>query len=185
MFLGFLCAQAGENSTQTQLVALCPGVLDNFFFTIALVFAQDRGLSDDSPPVLHHLSCATCVVLAPVLVPLFYCNSNSGQPCKGGGWQCGVQDGGSGGSCRQNAHAMHPCKGEYARAMRWYHGGCQDAVCVHLQAIPGCFTDVLHDILEGNPDPQLVVVRPSGEDLEHLFEYTAATVDGEGPQNTV
>ena len=50
---------------------------------------------------------------------------------------------------------------------------------------PGCFSDNLHDILEGNPDMQLVVVRPSGEDLEHLFEYTAATVDGDGRQETV
>ena len=49
----------------------------------------------------------------------------------------------------------------------------------------GCFTDVLRDVLEGNPDLQLVVVRPSGEDLEHQFEYTAATVDGEGRQETV
>ena len=50
---------------------------------------------------------------------------------------------------------------------------------------PGCFSDVLHDILEGNPDLQLVVVRPSGEDLEYLFEYAQATVDGDGRQETV
>ena len=50
---------------------------------------------------------------------------------------------------------------------------------------PGCFSDVLHDILEGNPHMQLVVVRPSGEDLEHLFEYAQATVDGYGRQETV
>ena len=35
---------------------------------------------------------------------------------------------------------------------------------------PGCFSDVLHDILEANLDVQLVVVWLSGEDLEHLFE---------------
>ena len=50
---------------------------------------------------------------------------------------------------------------------------------------PAWLSDVLHDILEGNPDLQLVVVRPSGEDLEHLFEYTAGTVDGDGRQGTV
>ena len=50
---------------------------------------------------------------------------------------------------------------------------------------PGCFSDLLHDILEGNQDLQLVVVRPSGEDLEHLFEYAQATVDGDGRQETV
>ena len=49
----------------------------------------------------------------------------------------------------------------------------------------GCFSDVLHDILEGNPDLLVVVVRPSGEDLEHLFEYAQATVDGDGRQETV
>ena len=27
---------------------------------------------------------------------------------------------------------------------------------------PRCFSDVFHDILEGNPDLQLVVVRPNG-----------------------
>ena len=48
---------------------------------------------------------------------------------------------------------------------------------------PECFSDV-HIILGRYPDMQLVVVRPSGEDLEHLFEYTAATVDGEGGQGT-
>ena len=47
---------------------------------------------------------------------------------------------------------------------------------------PACFSDVLHDILEGNPDLQLVVVRPSGEVLEHLFEYAQATVDRDGRQ---
>ena len=49
----------------------------------------------------------------------------------------------------------------------------------------GCFGDVLHDILEGNPHLQLVVVRPSCEDVEHLFEYTATTVDGDGSQAMV
>ena len=49
----------------------------------------------------------------------------------------------------------------------------------------GCFSDVLHDILEGNPDLQVVVVRPSGEDLEHLFEYAQASVDVDGRQETV
>ena len=50
---------------------------------------------------------------------------------------------------------------------------------------PGCFSDVLHDILQGNPDLQLVVVRPGGEDLAHLFEYAQATVDADGRQETV
>ena len=50
---------------------------------------------------------------------------------------------------------------------------------------PGCFSDVLPDILVGNPDLQLVVVRASGEDREHLFEYTQGTVDGDGRQVTV
>ena len=63
----------------------------------------------------------------------------------------------------------------------WCHGGCQDATRVHRQAI----SDVLHDILEGNLALQLVVVRPSGEDLEHLFEYAQATVDGNGCQETM
>ena len=49
---------------------------------------------------------------------------------------------------------------------------------------PGCFSDVLHDVLEGNPDLQLVEVRPGGEDLEHLFEYAQGTVD-DGRQETV
>ena len=40
---------------------------------------------------------------------------------------------------------------------------------------PRCFSDVLHDILEGKRELQLVVVRPSGEDLEHLLEYAQAT----------
>ena len=39
---------------------------------------------------------------------------------------------------------------------------------------PWCFSHVLHDILEKNVNPQLVVVRRNGEDLEHMFEYTAA-----------
>ena len=50
---------------------------------------------------------------------------------------------------------------------------------------PGCFSNVLHNIIEGNLDLQLVVVRPSGEDLEDLFEYAQATVDGDGRQETV
>ena len=50
---------------------------------------------------------------------------------------------------------------------------------------PGGFSDVLHDILEGNPNLQVVVVRPSGEDLEHPFEYAQATVDADGRQETV
>ena len=49
---------------------------------------------------------------------------------------------------------------------------------------PRCFTNVLHDALRGNPDPQLVVVRPSGKDLWHLFEYST-TVDGASCQETV
>ena len=50
---------------------------------------------------------------------------------------------------------------------------------------PGCFSDVLNDILERHPHLQLVVVRPTGDDLEHLFEYAQATVDGEVRQQTV
>ena len=50
---------------------------------------------------------------------------------------------------------------------------------------PACFSDVLHDILEGNVDLQLSVVRPSGEDLEHLFVYAQATVDRDGRHETV
>ena len=50
---------------------------------------------------------------------------------------------------------------------------------------PRCFSDVLHDSLEGNPDLQLVVVRPSGEGLQHLLEYTQAAVDGDGCEETV
>ena len=50
---------------------------------------------------------------------------------------------------------------------------------------PRCLSDVLHNILEGNPDLQLVVVRPGGEDLEHLSEYTAATIDSKGRQETM
>ena len=56
---------------------------------------------------------------------------------------------------------------------------------VTIKRSPGCFSDVLHDILEGNPDVQLVVVRPSGGDAEHLFESAQATVDGDGRQETV
>ena len=50
---------------------------------------------------------------------------------------------------------------------------------------PGCFNDVLHDILERNPNLQLLVVRPSGEDLEHLLEYAQATVVADGRYETV
>ena len=50
---------------------------------------------------------------------------------------------------------------------------------------PGCFSDVLHDILKGNPHLQVVVVRPSGDDLGHLFEYAQATVNADGRQETV
>ena len=50
---------------------------------------------------------------------------------------------------------------------------------------PRFFNDVLHDILEGNPHLQLVVVWPSGEDPEHIFMYAQATVDGDGRQETV
>ena len=50
---------------------------------------------------------------------------------------------------------------------------------------PGCFSDVLHNIVEGNLDLQLVVVRPSGEDLLHLFEYAHPTLDADGRQHTV
>ena len=50
---------------------------------------------------------------------------------------------------------------------------------------PGCFSDVLQDTLEGNPHLQLVVVRPSGEDPKHLFQFTAGTVDGGGRQEMV
>ena len=50
---------------------------------------------------------------------------------------------------------------------------------------PECFSAGLHDSLEGNLDLQLVVVRPSDKDVEHLFEYAQATVDGDGRQETV
>ena len=50
---------------------------------------------------------------------------------------------------------------------------------------PGCFSDITHDILEGNSDLQLVVVRPSGKDLAYLFEYSQGTVDGDGRHETV
>ena len=50
---------------------------------------------------------------------------------------------------------------------------------------PGCLSDVLHDVLKGNPDLQLVVVRPGGKDVEHLFEYAQATLDANGCRETV
>ena len=68
-----------------------------------------------------------------------------------------------------------------------------DGTMAHVKMLPmftskrstGCFSDVLQDILEGNLDVQLVVVRLSGKDPEHLFVYTAGTVDGDGRQGTV
>ena len=133
------------------------------------------------PPVLKPVY-ATCLVLAPVLVPLFHCHAKSGRPCKGVDWQCGVQDGGSSGSCRQNAHTIHPCEDVQCDGTM---ADVKMLVAFTSQRSPGCFNDVLHDILEGNPNLQLVVVRPNGEDLQHLFEYTTATVNGEGRQETV
>ena len=50
---------------------------------------------------------------------------------------------------------------------------------------PCCFSNVLHDILEGNADQQPVEVWPGGEDAEHLFQSAQATVDGDGRQETV
>ena len=50
---------------------------------------------------------------------------------------------------------------------------------------PWCFIDVLHSILEGNLDLQLVVVPANGEDLDYLFEYAQATVDADSYQETV
>ena len=44
---------------------------------------------------------------------------------------------------------------------------------------------MLQDVLELNPDLQLVVVRRDGEDLEHLLEYTTTTIDSEDHQGTV
>ena len=66
--------------------------------------------------------------------------------------------------------------------MRWYRGGCQDAARVHLQAMPRVLHRRSTHIFEGNPNVQLVVVQPSGEDLEHLFEYIPASVEGDGRQ---
>ena len=36
----------------------------------------------------------------------------------------------------------------------------------------GCFSDVLHDILKGNPNMQLVMVRPRGPGFSEI-EYHA------------
>ena len=67
-------------------------------------------------------------------------------------------------------------------------GAMADVKMLHAFTVkrpPGCFSDVLHDILEGNPDLQVAVVPPRGEDIEHLFEYAQATVDADGRQETV
>ena len=43
MFLGFVRAQACENSPQIQVVTLCASVWHNFFCLTAPVFAQRKG----------------------------------------------------------------------------------------------------------------------------------------------
>ena len=55
MFLGFLCAHAGENSPNIQVVALCACVSANFIFSRRPVSLHKKGgLSDDSPRVWCH-----------------------------------------------------------------------------------------------------------------------------------
>ena len=50
---------------------------------------------------------------------------------------------------------------------------------------PGSLSDSLYNNLEGNPGLQPQVVRGNGEDPEHQFEYTTATVDRDGRQGKV
>ena len=60
MFLGFLCAQASENSPQIQVVAVYTSILNNFFLRQPLSLHKTGGLSDD-------LSRTTCLTTAACL----------------------------------------------------------------------------------------------------------------------
>ena len=100
-------------------------------------------------------------------------------------WQCGAKTG---------AAVVHAAKmpKQYILARESMQVQCDGAMAdvkmlpaFTAKPSPGFFSDVLHDILEGSRDLQLVVVRPNGEDLEHLFEYAQATVDADGRQETV
>ena len=114
----------------------------------------------------------TCLVLAPVLVPLFHCNVKSGQPCKGVDYSVGSKMG------VMRAHATKmPTQYILAREcmqVQW------DGTIADVKTLPSftsnqsvaCFNDVLQDVLEGNVNLQVVVVRPNEEDLEHLFVRT-------------
>ena len=206
MFLGFLCCPEDEISRNIQVVAFCACALANFFFTTALVFAQDKGSvgrqpSCFVPPVLRqtpvlkpgctpclrtapcletclrHLSCiSTCVVFAMPKV------DNRAK-----GWIGSV--GAKTGAAVVRAAKM-PTQYILAKeSMQVQYDGAMADVKMQpaftAKRFPGPFGDVLHDVLEGNTDLQVVVVRPSREDLEHVFEYDQVTVDSDGRQETV
>ena len=203
MFLGFLCGQAGEFSPNIQVVALCGCVpADFFFFTKAPVFAQDKGSVRRQPPCLVPLVLRQPPVLKPVCTP---CLQTA--PCletclrrlscistcvlfampkvdnSAKGWIGSV-------GAKTGAAVVHATNmpAQYILTMKSMQVQCDGAMAdgkmlptFTAKRSPGCFTDVLHDILEGNPDLQLVVVAK----LEHLFEYAQATVDGDRRQETV
>ena len=129
------------------------------------------------PPMLKHTNTyATSFVLAFALsFPLPLQCRKWTISAKGVDWQCGVQDGGCGGSCRQNAHTNHRCTGEHARTMRWCHGGFEDAIPVQPKRFEGCFSYVFHDILTENP--QLVLLRACAEDRGQRLKYPAVTTN--------
>ena len=185
---------------------LCACVLDNFFFTTAPVFAQDRGSVGGQPPCLvsrvlqqppvlkpvctpclrtapcletcpRHLSCISTYVLLPM--------PKVDNLAKGWIGSFGAKKG---------VAVVHATKmpTQYIFARESMQVQCDGAMAdvkmlpaFTAERSPGCFSDVLHHILEGNPDLQLVVVRPSGEDLERLFDYAQGTVDADGRQETV
>ena len=61
MILGFLCGHTGEISPNIQVVAVCACVSPNYFSGQPLSLHKTGGLSDDSPPVLCHLSYDSCL----------------------------------------------------------------------------------------------------------------------------
>ena len=167
-----------------------------FFFTIAPVFAQNSGSVERQPPclvpaALRHppvleLACTPCLRTAPCLetcpqhlscISTFVLFAMPKVDNLAKGWIGSVE-------AKTGATVVHitkmPTQCILARERRPVQCDGAMADVKMLPAFtakrsPGCFSDVLHDILRGNPDLH----------LEDLFEYAHATVDGDGRQETV
>ena len=206
MFLRFLCGQEGEVSPNIQVVALCACVLANFFFNGSPCLCTRQGVCRRQapclvPPVLRQLS-----VLKPVFTPcpqtapcletclrylscistcVLFAMPKVDNLAKGWIGSLGAKTG----AAEVPATKMPT---HYILARESMQVQC-DGAMADVQMLPaftakrspGCFSNILHDILKGNLVLQLVVVRPSGKGLVHLFEYAPATVDADGRKEMV